>query len=649
MDEPSRRYNKVTGGPLRETEDLGPEGGNSKEAGGWVDDHGYGVPILASDEVAKKPSGEFMQPAISPKRERRGSTFGESGFTSGDQTPGSRPASRPSSIHGIIPSLSRFTSRNEDREDMHTPLEDVEEYEPLFPEDEDGKKKPLTAADRFKQRPDMLKHRFPSQDIWEDTPASALHVATVTTPDLPKDEANQRASATFEPPEKEAARKGEVSETEKAQLRPKEERLAKSKFAPHLRDDMPTRPGLQQRFPSSDIWEDTPESMHLVTTVQSHSSGESKSPLDVSMSKPTIPPRPAGRSGAPAPDTKQTLPNRPPKRMHQVPPADARLTEARGLRNEIPSAEKKPPIIPEKPKPQIPTRPVKKSSSEGAPEGEPPALARSKPTVPVRPAGTNNKFASVKAGFLSNLEKQLQQGPQGSAPRDKEPEEESEEKTPLSDARKGRAKGPQRRKPAASPSAGGIAKLRAPSSTPKLSISKVKSIWNLSEQGELLVAENYLPDPVRPPKESSQADPPAALAPASARTTASGNVIPSSDATPTAEKANPMEQASINKAHQLSESLTVGSADESHDDESKLAHSDSQQMPLPKDIAQSIDALIPGAEEQATESNVTTAPLSKSNSVEQTLPRSVSDKDLEEMTASADGKTHAAEEDTGRE
>jgi hypothetical protein len=37
---------------------------------------------------------------------------------------------------------------------------------PRFPED-DAKKETVSAADRFKKRPDTLKHRFPSQDIWE--------------------------------------------------------------------------------------------------------------------------------------------------------------------------------------------------------------------------------------------------------------------------------------------------------------------------------------------------------------------------------------------------------------------------------------------------------------------------------------------------
>ena len=61
---------------------------------------------------------------------------------------GSRPSSRPGSIHGNMPGLRMAES---------TPLEDLEEYEPLFPDEERSgaaAKKPLTAADRLK-RPEL--------------------------------------------------------------------------------------------------------------------------------------------------------------------------------------------------------------------------------------------------------------------------------------------------------------------------------------------------------------------------------------------------------------------------------------------------------------------------------------------------------------
>ena len=56
VDAPERKWNKVTGGgEVDGTLDLGPRGGNTEERGGWFDEQGYGTPILASDEVLKRP------------------------------------------------------------------------------------------------------------------------------------------------------------------------------------------------------------------------------------------------------------------------------------------------------------------------------------------------------------------------------------------------------------------------------------------------------------------------------------------------------------------------------------------------------------------------------------------------------------------
>ena len=506
VDEPRRKYNKITGGQesTTETEDLGPAEGNQEENGGYIDENGYGIPILASDEVAKEIGGEYMQPAVSPRRDRRGSAYDD--YRSGDQTPHSRPSSRPGSVHGAS-GLSRFVSRHEEREDVHTPLEDVEEYEPLFP-DEEGNKKPMTAAERFKMRPDALKHRFPSQDIWEDAPGSHLHVATVSTPDLTEEQPQDKSAASaFETPEQEGARKGEVSEAEKAKLVPKEERLAKSAFAPHLRDDMPTRPGIKNRFPSQDIWEDTPDSAQLVTTVSTPPPEDARSPPDAA--KPSIPPRPVNRSKmneqatepslVPAPPS---IPARPPKRMHQVPPADAKLTNP-AEKQISPIEAKKAPGLPDRPKPQVPARAARKDSfdqltkttsqtSAGSAGSEdtagvksPPSI-KAKPQVPARPVAS--KISNLRAGFLSDLDKRLQLGPQGPPPKEKEAEPEADtEKAPLSDARKGRARGPQRRKPAASPSGADA----EPAPVPSFKISIPRSIWHISNQDDLLTVPTY--------------------------------------------------------------------------------------------------------------------------------------------------------------
>lgn len=155
-------------------------------------------PILATDEV--RPGSAYLHPAISPRR--ASSEFHDlERFRS--RTP-SAPNSRPSSLHGAPAGLARWNSRGEESEDVHTPLEDVEEYEPLFPEDEKAGK-PMSAAERFKKKPvDLVKHRFPSQDIWEDTPDSLQLHASVTTPDLLE---GQAPSKKFETPEAEQQRR----------------------------------------------------------------------------------------------------------------------------------------------------------------------------------------------------------------------------------------------------------------------------------------------------------------------------------------------------------------------------------------------------------------------------------------------------------
>ena len=513
VDAPKQHYNKITGGQetMREKEDVQPYITHSTEENGLVDEYGYSVPILASDEVAREAGGEDMQPAVVPNPDRRGSAYDLDYRGSGDITPSSRPTSRPVSIHGgihgITPALSRFTSRHEDyREEMHTPLEDVDEYEPLFP-DEDSKKKAISATERFK-RPDTLKHRFPSQDIWEDTPSSAMHVATVSTPDIPS-LAEQRtapsSSRIFESPEAEAARKGETTEEEKQKLIPNEERLAKSKFAPHLRDDMIARPGLQQRFPSQDIWEDTPDSHHLVTTVSSpQEQDEVKRSTEASTSKPSIPPRPNKNrlgEGASSAQIQPSVPTRPEKKVHAVPPLDAKVPEISTIatskeEKENSSTElRKVPSIPDRPKPQVPARPGKKTSgdslsktisatsagSSGSTETEKavsttlPPPVKAKPSIPPRP-GQTSKIANLKGNFMNDLNQRLQLGP----PKEKEPEPEAEkEAKPLEDARKGRARGPQRRAPGKSPSASGEPAATTAEKQVKFSLSSPITMWHI--------------------------------------------------------------------------------------------------------------------------------------------------------------------------
>ena len=530
LNQPSQRWTKVGGG-TKDRVDLGPEGGNTDQKGGWIDETGYGVPILASDEVAKQIGGEALQPAVSPRQERKESA---GGYHSGSHTPNfstSRPSSRPSSVHGNFPYLSRFTSRGDERDEVHTPLEDVEEYEPLFPEEEEKHGQPLiNAADRFKQRPDVMKRRFPSQDIWEDTPGSLQLHATVSTPEIPNpDESSEKQppSKTFEPPEVESARKEEVDESEKRKLIPKEERLSKSIFHPQLRDDMPTRPNLQQRFPSRDVWEDTPDSLQLQTTVQSDQREDDISPESATAGKPSIPARPPrSKMGEgmqePSVPLPPSIPSRPVRRQHQVPPKDAPVpdlpSETKSGSAGSPTEAKKGPMLPARPKPQVPTRPSKTSSHEasedlslsksissssatnvdtssGSAAPEPqisPPVSKPKPSIPNRPAG--GKISSIKAGFLTDLNSRLQLGPKPVPKQEVEETKEEKESVPLSDTRKGRARGPVRRKPGVSPAASTTA-AATETSTSQASIAKPWSVWSIGDNGEvtLSTAEEPLP------------------------------------------------------------------------------------------------------------------------------------------------------------
>ncbi|PGH27469.1 hypothetical protein AJ80_00950 [Polytolypa hystricis UAMH7299] len=410
-------------------------------------------PILAADE--REPGAEFLQPAISPTFENR-----SSGILSPDQethahdrSPGahrSRPSSRPSSLHGSTPSLPRFGSRGEEHEDMYTPLEDVEEYEPLFPEDEE--QKPGPAAERFKKRPEHGKQRFPSQDIWENAPDSLQLEATVSTPDVPsKDE----TKPPFETLEQEAARSKHAVSPPSAET------------PSHLDDEKPVKVEHKQRFPSKDIWEDAPESQQLVTTVQTPEQEEEKSASPVVPAKPSFP----------------ALPTRPSRRPGQ-PAAGNKVTSL--------AESKKPPSIPDRPKPQLPARPAKpvargsdesltKTTSASSTDSAPPPI-KAKPAIPTRPAGS--KIAALKAGFVSDLEKRLKLGPQGPPPKPQEKEvEEPVEKAPLSDARKGRARGPARRKPAVT-AAAAPSKPSAAIAPVRIPVIKLVNPWDVFQIGD---------------------------------------------------------------------------------------------------------------------------------------------------------------------
>ncbi|KAE8412881.1 altered inheritance of mitochondria protein 21 [Aspergillus pseudocaelatus] len=441
----------------------GPDELSGKPAEGEGDED---EPILAADEV--RPESAFQHPAVSPTFDRR-----ESMEVDRSHTPSvshSRSNSRTASHRNSLPTLARYNSRDE-REETHTPLEDVEEYEPLFPEDDNAEKKPLSTNDRFKQRPDMLKHRFPSQDIWEDSPNSLQLHATVSTPDVPKNE-------NFETPEQESFRRSQANRVDPHKvasqiLQSEEHRDEKSVSRPDI---------AKQRFPSRDIWEDAPESQKLVTTVEPAEEREVKSP-DVP-AKPNIPARPQ-------------------KRPQQAPPVDASTKPITS-----PTEKRQPPSIPDRPKPQVPTRSAKPVFPGNGGESKD-AAAKPKPAVPARPGGS--KIAALKAGFLSDLNSRLQLGPQApQKPQEKKAEEPPAEKAPLSDARKGRARGPARRRPAAE---NVVAKLPTIS---EVRITETWNVWEVNEAGNLVVGsekqvdKNEVAAPVTTSSENNTMAPPIA-------------------------------------------------------------------------------------------------------------------------------------------
>ncbi|KAJ5326651.1 uncharacterized protein N7506_009753 [Penicillium brevicompactum] len=529
-------------------------------------------PILAADQV--RPESAYLHPAISPTFDRRGS-FEDEARSRTPSVSHSRSNSRSASAQGHqFPSLTRYDSR----EDTHTPLEDVDEYEPLFPEDDDKKQKPVSTADRFKKRPDMLKHRFPSQDIWEDTPNSLQLHATVTTPDIP----SQDSPDTFETPEQEATRRMQADTVDSHQV------------ASHILEgegarEKPVRPDtFKQRFPSKDIWEDVPESQRLVTTVE---------PAKEEVTSPSVPSKPA-------------IPARPQKQP-QTSPIDKR----------------QPPSIPERPKPQVPARPTKTSpqipasneESPKEPSKEAPAI-KPKPAVPARPGGS--KIAALKAGFLTDLNSRLQLGPQQPKPQEQVPEPPVE-KQPLSDARKGRARGPARRKPAVEkPTPAALP------TSPQIQITESLNVWRVAQDGRVIVGpDSKVNKPLVAAAASDSAVSPQPMAPPIAKNAAGESVDP----IPESPVAEPRVAEAPVPADVVSPQTTTA--------ETEPAHVESQE-PEPVEPSVDIDSTSTPNQEDEEKEDVIELPGVPTKTEATEIPPASPAKEvaLEDMTALADGK-----------
>ncbi|KAK4570529.1 hypothetical protein LTR86_002609 [Recurvomyces mirabilis] len=498
LDPRDRVTDKITGGgPVDNAIDLGPQGGNTEARGGWFVETGEGIPILASDELQKRPSSAFLQPAVDPEDV----SYSDDHYDSDDYSRRrslSRPTSRPGSVHGSYQGgpLHRFVSHEDHHgSGMGTPLEEIEEYEPLFPEDEKDDGQPRLFK---KKRPDLSRHHFPSQDVWEDTPSSLQYQATVQTPEPPQAARAPPPSEgidpgkVFETPEQEEARKKQNP----ADMTSDSKTFAKPHFKAGVLDDVQAgRPGVQ-RFPSSDIWEDTPDSMRLQTTVSSPQMDEVRSPPE---DRPTTTAIPHQQDDAEARSTtgytqvhRPSIPSRPQRRsglaQEMKPDEDTRQREVPDLgTHEEQVIDRSRPAIPDRPKPTVPARPAKhgdhaddaplaKSLSDASDETvTSPPEKKAKPAVPARPAGS--KIAAMQAGFMNDLNARLKLGPQGPS-KSQEPEAEANDapREPLVDARKSRAKGPARRKPASASESFGF------------SFCSPMTLWQIDETDELKVA-----------------------------------------------------------------------------------------------------------------------------------------------------------------
>ena len=541
-------------------------------------------PILAADEV--RPESAFQHPAVSPTFDRNDSFEHDSR----DRTPSashSRSNSRPT--------LARYTSRGEEREDTHTPLEDVAEYEPLFPEDKTKEKEPISAAERFKQRPDNLKHRFPSEDMWEDSPDSLQLHATVSTPDEPKNE-------TSETPEQESFRK-----SQETSVNPHD--VASHILGSEDHQEKETkRPSLsQQRFPSRDVWEDAPDSQKLVTTIEA----------------------PEETPESPEAPSKPSILAQPQRRPQQSPPVDTSPKPAIS-----PIEKRQPPSIPSRPKPQVPSRPAKRSPEEPTKE----APAKPKPPVPARPGGS--KIAALKAGFLTDLNSRLQVGPQGPKPQEKKEEEPPAEKKPLQDARKGRARGPARRKPAPAPAPAPATTTTTESAdvklltTPEVRITATWNVCQVDEVGRLVVGDKDT-STEKPAPSQPDISP---MAPELSKNTAGESTDPQPQTSPVTEEVPNVEPSQPEPATEPSP--IEPSQPEVSQPEPESSHRESSQ-PEPSQLESSHE---PATEPAAKPDETTASPTGPASETPVDAKPSPVTLDLgleeaaEHMTAFADGK-----------
>jgi hypothetical protein len=268
----------------------------------------------------------------------------------------------------------------------------------------------------------------------------------------------------FETPEQEEKRKMQNDDN----MLSDKKTFIKPQFKPGVMEELHHERPSAHRFPSSDVWEDTPDSARIETTVSGPQMDETLSPPDA---RPTTMAIPGSQDDDDARSTTTGMPTVPSRPQRQ-----SRLAQEVKPEEELDAAKS-----PDKPKPAVPARPSRIGQSEQARStdeaGAP--VPKAKPAVPARPGG--EKLASLKAGFMNDLNNRLKLGPQGPPQKKEEPEvDEEAEKAPLADARKSRARGPPRRKPAAPPASD-----RKSSIT--FAMSPLITVWSIDEEDEVQV------------------------------------------------------------------------------------------------------------------------------------------------------------------
>ena len=398
----SQSQASLTSSSLVEAKDPSEEEEYGQKSGEFRDEHFSGTPILASDEITKRggTSTPHYHPAVSPPL--------------GPRRTSSKPASR---------APSRPPSRGAMREPAAPgPLPDVEEHEPLFPEDDEVKESQAALREgvekAFAGKISRSSRKFPSNDIWEDAPPSSHLSATVASPPpglsplgLDAVAAGDRGAPGEEAQDEESDRLGVPNRHKKGQSPTDDQQSKQLRLAA-----LAKIASGKQRFPSKDIWEEAPDSAQLTATVSpTPANEESQSPVDTTAPEVTFPPNtaptrvttgghidesnlhvnpdegastsaplevkksevPVARS--PSPEKKERwgptgavplVPStRPALRATKIPTkfdTQEQIEQAQRpssvprTSSSEPSTEKKsPPILPERPKPVIPQRPVK--------------------------------------------------------------------------------------------------------------------------------------------------------------------------------------------------------------------------------------------------------------------------------------------------